>query len=168
MRKAAFCTYIIGSFQNLVDNLQLLIHKQTRHPLTRPNAHTRQQYLLLLSPAFTQSRTDLPGACSSQRVPQCDCSASDVHFRRVDAEHVCTVDGHGSESLVDFDDVDVFLEVEVEFAKEFGDGEGGANTHYPRSNTGNGGATKFSENGLVHPLGGGTFHEENGGRWEKI
>ena len=65
--------------------LQLLIHKETRHSLTRPDAHTRQQDLLLLSSAFAKSGADLSGACSSQRVSQRDGSTSDVHFRGVDA-----------------------------------------------------------------------------------
>ena len=74
--------------------LQLLIHKKTRHSLTRPDAHTRQQDLLLLSPALAKPSADLPGAGSSQRVSQRDGSTSDVHFRRVDAQDVCAVDGH--------------------------------------------------------------------------
>lgn len=52
----------------LLQILQLLIHKQTRHSLARPNAHARQQYFLLLSSAFTESSTDLSCACSSKRV----------------------------------------------------------------------------------------------------
>ena len=74
--------------------LQLLIHKETRHSLTRPNAHTRQQDLLLLSSALAKPGADLPGAGSSQRVSQRDGSTSDVHFRGVDAKDVCAIDGH--------------------------------------------------------------------------
>ena len=78
----------------LYPNLQQLVHEQTRHPLTRPNAHTRQQNLLLLSPALAQPRADLPCPRGSQRVPQRDSSASDVQFRGVDAEDVGAVDRH--------------------------------------------------------------------------
>lgn len=151
----------------LPQNLQLLIHKQTRHSLARPNTHTRQQNLLLLSPAFAQPGADLSGARGTQRMTQRNSSASDVHFRRVDAEDVCAVDGHRSESLVDFDDVDVVLEVDVEFAEELGDGEGGAYAHYSRSDAGDGRAAVFGEDGLIHLLGEGALHEENGGRWKR-
>ena len=74
--------------------LQLLIHKETRHSLTRPDAHTRQQDLLLLSPTFAKPGADLSGAGSSERVSQRDGSTSDVHFRGIDAQDVCAVDGH--------------------------------------------------------------------------
>ena len=98
---------------------------------------------------------------------QCDRSTTHVHFRGIDFEDVGAVDGHRGEGLVDFDEVDVVLEVEVEFAEELGDGEGGANAHYTRRNAGDGGAAEFGKDGLVHLLGGGTLHEENGGRWER-
>lgn len=145
-------------------NLQLLIYKQTRHTLARPNAHARQQYLLFLSSAFTQPSTDLSCACSPQRVTQSNSSTSHIHFRWVDAKNVCAVDSHGSKSLIDFDDVDVILKVEIEFTEELGDGEGRANAHYTRSNPGNGGAAEFGEDWLVHLLSCGALHEEDGGR----
>lgn len=97
---------------------------------------------------------------------QCDGSAPDVHLRRVDAEDVCAVDGHGSESLVDLDDIDVVLKIEVELAQELGDGEGGADAHDTGGNAGDGGTTEFGKDWLVHLLGGGPLHEEDGGRWE--
>ena len=59
------------------------------------------------------------------------------------------------------------MEVEVEFSEEFGDGEGGADAHYSGGDAGDGGAAEFAEDGLVHLLSEGAFHEEDGGRWEK-
>ena len=88
---------------------------------------------------------------------------SHIHFRRIDAEDVDAVDGHGRERLVEFDDVDVVLEVEVEFPEELWDGEGGAYAHYSGRDARDGGAAEFAEDGLVHLLGRGAFHEEDGG-----
>lgn len=149
------------------NTLQLLIHKQTRHALARPDAHTRQQHLLLLPPALAQTRADLSGARRSERVTQCDGSAAHVHLGRVDAEDVGAVDGHGGESLVEFDEVDVGLEVEVELGQELGDGEGGADAHDAGGDAGDGGAAEFAEDGLVHLLRRRAFHEEDGGGWER-
>ena len=145
-------------------NLQLLIHKQPRHTLPCPNTHTRQQNLLLPPPTLAQPGANLPRARRAQRMTQRDRSAPNVQFRRVDLEHVGAVDGHGGEGFVDFDEVDVGLEVEVEFAEEFGDGEGGADAHYAGGDAGDGGAAVFGEDGLVHLLSGGALHEEDGGR----
>lgn len=147
--------------------LHLLIHKQARHALACPDAHTRQQHLLLLPPALAQTRADLPGARGSERVTQRDGPAPDVHLGRVDAEDVGAVDGHGGEGLVEFDEVDVVLEVEVEFGQELGDGEGGADAHDAGGDAGDGGAAEFAEDGLVHLLRRGAFHEEDGGAWER-
>ena len=88
---------------------------------------------------------------------------SHVHFRRIVAEGVDAVDGDGRERLVEFDDVDVGLEVEVEFSEELWDGEGGAYAHYSGGDARDGGAAEFAEDGLVHLLGRGAFHEEDGG-----
>ena len=56
------------------------------------------------------------------------------------------------------------MEVEVEFPEELGDGEGGAYTHYPGSDTGDCGAAEFGEDGLMELEGAGALHEEDGGR----
>ena len=169
------CTYI--SLEPLVSidlthihtrkppTLHLLIHKQARHALACPDAHTRQQHLLLLPPALAQTRADLPGARGSERVTQRDGPAPNVHLGRVDAEDVDAVDGHGGEGLVEFDEVDVVLEVEVEFGQELGDGEGGADAHDAGGDACDGGAAEFAEDGLVHLLRRGAFHEEDGGGW---
>lgn len=98
---------------------------------------------------------------------QRDSAAAHVHFRRVDAKDVGAVDGHGGKSLVEFDEVDVGLEVEVEFGQEFWNGEGGANAHDTGCDAGDGGAAEFAEDGLVHLLRRGTFHEEDGSGWER-
>lgn len=60
-------TYVQPILSSL-NKSQPLINKQTCHSLPSPNTHARQQDLLLLPPALTQTRADLPGACSTKRV----------------------------------------------------------------------------------------------------
>ena len=74
------------------------------------------------------------------------------------------VDGHAGESLVDLDDVDIGLEVQVEFRQELGDGDGGADAHDAGRDAGHGGADELGEDGLLQFEGFGAFHEKDGGR----
>ena len=69
-------------------NLQLLINKQPRHPLPRPNTHTRQQNPLLLPPTLTQPRTNLSRPCRSQRMSQRNRSPPHIQFRIIDTERI--------------------------------------------------------------------------------
>ena len=96
-------------------------------------------------------------------MPQRNRPAPHIHLHSIDPQNVDAVDGHGRERLVEFDDVDVVLQTEVEFPEEFWDGEGGAYAHYSGRDAGDGGAAEFAEDGLVHFEGGGAFHEEDGG-----
>ena len=93
---------------------------------------------------------------------QRDRPTSGIHLGVIETEDVETVDGHGGERLVDLEDVDVVF-CEVEFGEQFRDGERGADAHDARGQAGDGGAAEFGENGLVHFLGFGALHEEDGG-----
>lgn len=142
-------------------SLQLLINKQPGHPLSCPDAHTSQQDLFLLSSALAQPGADLSCACSSQRMAESDGASPDVHLCRVNAQDVGTIYCHGSERFINLNNVDVGGEVQVVFPEDFGDGQGRANTHYPRGDAGDCRADKFGEDGLVQLLGAGTLHEQH-------
>lgn len=142
-------TYVIPSYTHPNPHSNLLINKQARHPLPRPNTHTRQQDLLLLPPTLAQPGTDLPRARRAKRMAQRNGAAPDVHLRGIDPQRVNAVHRHRRERLVELNDVDVHGEVEVEFPEELGDGEGGADTHYARGDAGDGRAAEFGEDGLV-------------------
>ncbi len=143
--------------------LQLLVNKQPGHSLPSPNTHTRQQNLLLLPSTFTQPRTNLPRARRTQRMAQRNRSAPHVQFRMIDIQRVETVYAHRGECFVEFNNVDVGLEVEVVFGEELGDREGGTDPHYSGGDAGDGGADEFGEDGLVEFEGAGAAHEEDGG-----
>ena len=86
---------------------KLLINKQPRHPLPRPNTHTRKQHPLLLPPTLTQPRTDLPRPRRPKRMSQRNGAAPDIHLRGIDAQVIDAVDGHRGEGFVELDDVDI-------------------------------------------------------------
>ena len=145
-------------------SLVLLIDEQSRHPLPRPNTHTRQQDLLLRPSRLAQDRRDLSRARRAQRVTQRDRATSHIYLRVVETQHVDAVDSHGCKGLVDLEEVDVVLG-QVEFVKEFGDGDRGADAHDARGEAGDGGAAEFGEDGLAEFDGFGAFHEEDSGGW---
>lgn len=61
------CMYTkIKSFRHPFSHL--LVDKQASHTLPSAYAHAREQNLLLLSPALTQSCADLPCTCGSKRM----------------------------------------------------------------------------------------------------
>ena len=102
---------------------QHFIDKQPRHPLSRANTHTRQQNPLPQPPGLAQTRNDLSRTRRTQRMPERNGSSPRIHLRGVDLQHILTINGHAGESLVDLDDVDIGLEVQVEFRHELGDGD---------------------------------------------
>ena len=147
------------------EHSELLVYKQTRHALTRSDAHACQQDLLLLPPALTQPSHNLPCTRGAQRMAQSDCATPYVHLRVVDLQRFETVHGHASKSLVDFDDVDIRVEVEVELRKELGDGDSGADAHDTRGKAGDSSADKLGKNWLVELDGFGALHKKDGRRY---
>ncbi len=139
-----------------------LVDEQPRHALPRPNAHARQQNLLLLPLALAQARANLPDPRRAQRMAQRDCSTPDVHLASIDAQRVHAVDGHGRKSFVELDNVDV-REREVVFAQQLRYGEGRTDAHYPRRKTYDGGVDVLGQDGLVHLQRGGALHQEDRG-----
>ena len=141
--------------------LQLLINEQTGHSLSSSNTHARQQNLLLLPPALAQTCADLPGSCSTKGMTQGNSATSDVHLGMIDAEDILAIDGHGGKRFIDLDDVDVGGQVEVELREQLRNGEGRANTHDSRGNTGDRSSAEFCKDWLVHGEGFRAFHEED-------
>lgn len=89
-------------------------------------------------------------------------STPDVHLRVVDLQGVEAVDGHGRESLVDLDEVNV-IEGKAELGEQLGNGDGWADTHDAGSETSDGGADVLGEDGLAELLGCGALHHQDGG-----
>ena len=79
-------------------------------------------------------------------------ASANIQLARVDAQDVGAVDGHGGESLVDFDKIDVGGQIEIVFAEELGDGERRSNAHYPRGDTCHSRADELGQDGLIHLL----------------
>ena len=98
-------------------------------------------------------------------MPQRNSPTPDIHLTAINAQHIRAVHGHGSERLVDLNEINVGSEIEVVFGEELGYGDGGADAHYSGGDAGDGGADEFGEDGLVEGEGFGAFHEEDGGRW---
>lgn len=90
-------------------------------------------------------------------------AASDVQLRVVDLQHVLAVDGHGSESLVELDEVDV-LDVQAVLGQQLWDGDGRADAHDPGCETRDGGADELGQDGLAQLESLGALHEQHGGR----
>lgn len=93
---------------------------------------------------------------------ECNGTAAGVDLGMVQAKVLQTVDGHGSEGLVDLVDIDVIL-VQVELGEELGDGSGRADTHDARGNASNGGTTELSQDRLVKFDSPRATHEEDSG-----
>ena len=113
-------------------------------------AHTSKKDLLLLPPALAEPCTYLSRPSSTQRMAECDCASPDIHLRRINAKHVDAIDGHRSESLVQFDHIDIVLKIEVKFTKQLRDCEGGTNSHYPWCHTCDCRAAELGQDRLVH------------------
>ena len=103
-------------------SLHLLVDEQSSHSLSCPDAHASDQDLLLRPPCLTEDCANLSCAGSSKRVSKSDGATSRIHFGVVQAEDVQAVDGHGGESLIDLEDIDIVLS-ETKLAEEFGNGD---------------------------------------------
>ncbi len=143
-----------------IQTLELLIDKQSRHPLPGPDTHAGDTNLLLLPFSLAQDRTDLPCAGRAQRMTQCNSPTTRVHLSVIETQNAQAVHSHRGKGLVNLNDVNVILG-QIVFGEEFRDGERGANAHDTWSDTGDGGPTEFCEDGLIHFLRFGAFHEED-------
>jgi hypothetical protein len=93
---------------------------------------------------------------------KCDSTTPDVKLRVVDLQHILAVHCHGSESLVQLDEVDV-VDVKVVLGEELRDGNRWANTHDSGSKTGNSRANELGDDGLAELERLGPLHEKHGG-----
>jgi hypothetical protein len=91
-----------------------------------------------------------------------DGAAADIHLLVRQAKFVFAVYGHGGESFVQLDDVNV-ADAEVEFRQQLWDGDAGPNAHDPGCEAGDGGADEFAEDGLSEFDGTGALHQEDSG-----
>ena len=91
-------------------------------------------------------------------MPQRNGASPRVHLGMIDLQHVQAVYCHAGEGFVELDDVDVFVEVKVEFAEELRNNNGGTDAHDSRGDAGNGGTAEFGEDWLVHFDGFGASH----------
>lgn len=91
----------------------LFIDKQRRHAHPGAHTHTRQQDLFLLTATLAQTRNNLPHARHAKRMAKSNRASARIELFPIEFELVAAVDCHGSESLVDLDDVDVVVEREV-------------------------------------------------------
>lgn len=94
-------------------------------------------------------------------------TTANVHLCVVDLQLVFAVDGHAGESLVQLDNVAV-IDGNLELLQQLGDGNGWANAHDARSETGNGGADELGHDRLAELDSLRTLHEEDGSSWEEL
>lgn len=140
----------------------LLRNEQTGHALSRSNTHRRNQDLLLLPSAFAQTSHNLSRTSASQRMSQRNSPTSWVHLLPVQLQRIFAVHSHTSERLVQLEEIDV-VDRETVLAQQLGHGDGWANTHDARRETGDGGANELGNDGLAELERFAALHEEDGG-----
>ena len=64
------------------------IRKSSSRKTYGSNAHTRHQHLLLRPPGFTKNGADLPSTSRTQRMTQCNSTASRVDLCMVQTQHI--------------------------------------------------------------------------------
>lgn len=89
-------------------------------------------------------------------------ATSRIHLLPIQTQCIATIHGHGSKRLIDFHEVNIAIEVEVELSEKFRDGDGGADAHDTWGETGESCGDVFGENGLLEFEGFGAFHENEG------
>jgi hypothetical protein len=85
----------------------------------------------------------------------------------IQTQDIEAVDGHGGESLVDLDDIDVILG-ELELGKELWDRNRGADAHNAWRNTGDGRAAELGHDWLPKLDGFAALHEQNRGSCKNL
>lgn len=141
--------------------MRLLALKDSSHTHTSTNAHAGNTQLLALALEFRQQGSDLASTSAAQRMAESNGTTLGVDLFVGDTKLVDRVDGLGSESLVDFENVDI-VQLETSSFDGNRDGESRANTHDARRNTNDRSSDVLAEDGETELLGGLALHQEDG------